>query len=93
MEVCMDTGLVSRIIKARQYAQEKDRIEFISFEVTFKGEHNTYRVSYRNEGVWHCTCEEAVRMGVCSHIMALERILGDAVAPAQGVAPAPVLES
>lgn len=89
----MDTGLVSRIIKARQYAQEKDRIEFISFEVMFKGEHNTYRVSYQNEGIWRCTCEEAVRMGVCSHIMALERVLGDAVVPAQGLVPAPVLES
>lgn len=85
----MDTGLVSRIIKARQYAQERDRIEFVNFEVVFKGEHNTHRVSYQGEGVWHCTCEEAARTGVCSHIMALERILGDSVSPAQGMMPAP----
>ncbi|MEA3338092.1 MAG: hypothetical protein U9R25_19560 [Chloroflexota bacterium] len=85
----MDTGLVSRIIKARQYAQERDRVEFNRFEATFEGEHNTYRVTYEEEGRWHCTCEEAVRMGVCSHIMALERILGDSVMPAQNIKPAP----
>jgi hypothetical protein len=77
----MDTGLVSRIIKARQYAQERERIEFTHFTAKFKGEHNTYQVNY-DDGQWHCTCEEAVRTGVCSHIMAMERILGDSVLPA-----------
>lgn len=77
----MDTGLVSRIIKARQYAQERERIEFTHFAATFKGEHNTYQVNY-DDGHWHCTCEEAARMGVCSHIMAMERIMGDSVLPA-----------
>jgi hypothetical protein len=86
----MDTGLVSRIIKARQYAQERHRIEFNSFEVTFEGEHNMHKVTYR-DGQWHCSCEEAVRMGVCSHIMAMERILGDTVVPAQSATPEPVL--
>ncbi len=77
----MDTGLVSRIIKARQYAQERERIEFTHFAATFKGEHDTYQVNY-DDGHWHCTCEEAARMGVCSHIMAMERIMGDSVLPA-----------
>ena len=84
----MDTGLVSRIIKARQYAQETDRIEFAHLEVRFKGDHNTYRVKY-DEGLWHCTCEEAVRTGICSHIMALEQILGNSVVPFQNVMPVP----
>lgn len=88
----MDTGLISRIIKARQYAQERHRVEFNSFDVTFSGEHNTHKITY-NQGEWHCTCEEAVRMGVCSHIMALERILGDAVIPAQAAMPAPATSS
>ena len=85
----MDTGLVSRIIKARQYAQERDRIEFARFEVRFQGEHDIHRVNYEHEGQWSCTCEEAIRMGVCSHIMALERILGDSVVPAQTMKPLP----
>jgi hypothetical protein len=83
----MDTGLVSRIIKARQYAQERERIEFTHFEAKFKGEHNTYQVNY-DESHWHCTCEEAVRTGVCSHIMAMEKILGDSVLPAATAKPA-----
>ena len=83
----MDTGLVSRIIKARQYAQERERIEFTHFAATFKGEHNTYQVNY-DQSHWHCTCEEAVRTGVCSHIMALEKILGDSVLPAATAKPA-----
>ena len=86
----MDTGLVSRIIKARQYAQERERVEFKRFEVEFKGDHDTYLVSYSQEH-WHCTCEEAATMGVCSHIMALERILGDGVTPAQNVQTMPAL--
>ncbi len=85
----MDTGMVSRIIKARQYAQERDRIEFVQFQVVFQGEHNTYRVSYQDSN-WQCTCEEYARLGICSHIMALERILGDSVIPAQGIALEPV---
>ena len=80
----MDTGLVSRIIKARQYAQERERVEFTHFTAKFKGEHNTYQVNY-DDGQWRCTCEEAVRTGVCSHIMAMERILGDSVLPAATV--------
>lgn len=89
----MDTGLVSRIIKARQYAQERDRIEFVNFRVIFKGEHNTHQVDYQAEGQWHCTCEEAIRTGVCSHIMALERILGDSIVPAQGGMPMPAMST
>ena len=85
----MDTGLVSRIIKARQYAQERERVEFVQFEVNFQGEHNTHRVGYQ-QGQWRCTCEESSRTGVCSHIMALERILGDSVVPAQSATPVPV---
>lgn len=84
----MDTGLVSRIVKARQYAQERERVDFARFEVRFQGEHNLYHVSY-DEGRWQCTCEEAMRMGVCSHIMALEKILGDSVIPAQSAMLAP----
>jgi hypothetical protein len=89
----MDTGLVSRIIKARQYAQERDRIEFASFQVRFRGEHSTHLVEYNEGGRWRCTCEEGVRMGVCSHIMALERIFGDAVIPALATTQEPAVSS
>jgi len=70
----MDSGMVSKIEKARRYAGEKDRVRFSQFEVTFKGDHNTYTVSY-NQGTWHCGCRFFSQRGVCSHTMAMERIL------------------
>ena len=33
----MDSGLIGKIEKARRYAEERDRIQFSSFEAKFKG--------------------------------------------------------
>jgi len=70
----MDSGMISKIEKARRYAEERDRVTFKSFSVEFRGEHNTYLVSY-DDGVWQCQCDFFQRRGVCSHTMAMERIL------------------
>ncbi len=75
-------SVASRIIKARQYAQERDkRIRTHRFEVEQKGEHANHVVTYDN-GRWNCDCEEYQLRGVCAHIMAMEEILGDSVEPA-----------
>ncbi|MCE5258562.1 MAG: hypothetical protein LLG44_05800 [Chloroflexi bacterium] len=70
----MDSGMISKIEKARRYAEERDRVTFQSFHVEFRGEHNNYLVSY-DAGVWNCQCDFFLRRGVCSHTMAMERIL------------------
>ena len=70
----MDSGLISKIEKAKRYAEERDRITFRSLEVAFQGDHNAYNVSYR-DGLWQCTCPFFRRRGICSHTMALERVL------------------
>jgi hypothetical protein len=70
----MDSGLISKIEKAKRYAEERDRIAFRSFAVDFRGDHSTYRVSYE-DGQWQCTCPFSQRRGICSHTMALERVL------------------
>ena len=70
-----DTGMISKIQKAKRYAEEPDRISFDSFQVTFRGDHDTYIVSY-DQGRWSCQCNFFASRGVCSHTMALERILG-----------------
>ena len=70
----MDSGMVSKIDKARRYAEEKQRVHFQSFAVVFDGEHNTYQVSF-DHGTWHCGCHFFSQRGVCSHTMAMERIL------------------
>jgi hypothetical protein len=75
----MDSGMVSKVEKARRYAEETERVRFGQFEVAFTGDHNTYSVSY-DRGTWQCTCRFFARRRVCSHTMAMERILGDMVA-------------
>ncbi len=70
----MDSGMVSKIDKARRYAREKDRARFLAFRVAFHGDHDDYLVQYE-EGKWSCQCHFFSQRGVCSHTMAMERIL------------------
>lgn len=74
----MDYGLIGKIEKAKRYAEERDRINFNNFKVTFEGTNNTHTVTYE-EGNWHCTCEFFQTRGRCSHTMALETILDEMV--------------
>ena len=74
----MDYGLIGKIEKAKRYAEERDRIEFKSFAVTFNGENNDHTVTYDN-GKWQCNCDFFQTRGRCSHSMALEMILEDMV--------------
>lgn len=76
----MDSGMISKIQKARRYAQERERINFLEFEVTFRGDHNAYTVSY-DRGQWHCGCHFFASRRVCSHTMTLERVLGVMLIP------------
>lgn len=76
----MDSGMISKIQKARRYAEERDRITVDEFTVTFRGEHDTYRVTYR-QGRLSCGCGFFAQRGVCSHTMAMERILLGMVVP------------
>ncbi len=72
----MDSGMIGKIEKSRRYAQELDRISFNAFEVELRGDHDRYAVTYRN-GEWTCECNFFGMRGVCSHTMAMERILSD----------------
>jgi len=75
-------AVASRIIKARQYAAERDqRLHVNSFSVEIHGENSNHKVAY-DHGVWSCDCEEFVRRTLCAHVMAMEEILGDSVQPA-----------
>jgi hypothetical protein len=72
----MQSSLIGKIEKAKRYAQETDRVTFSEFSVNFRGEHNTYITSLK-EGKWHCTCDFFSVWKVCSHTMAMERILSN----------------
>jgi hypothetical protein len=70
----MDSGMIGKIEKAKRYAEERNRIKFESFTATFEGENNPHTVTFK-EDKWSCDCDYFMTRGVCSHTMALERIL------------------
>jgi hypothetical protein len=80
----MDSGMIGKIEKAIQYAEEPERITFERFEVTFEGTHKPHNITY-DRGHWHCDCNFFQARGVCSHTMTLERVLIGSVQPAEAV--------
>ncbi|MBI2885866.1 MAG: hypothetical protein HYY02_01510 [Chloroflexi bacterium] len=72
----MNSSLIGKIEKAKRYAQERGRVSFQEFRVTFRGENDLHAVGFR-EGRWQCTCDFFADRELCSHTMALEKILGD----------------
>lgn len=72
----MQSSLIGKIEKAKRYAQEKGRVTFSGLTVKFRGDNDTYTTTFE-DGKWHCSCHFSSTWGVCSHTMALERILGD----------------
>lgn len=74
----MNSSLIGKIEKAKRYAQEPDRINFTGFTAEFRGDNNSYLVSYK-EGIWNCTCSFFSQRGICSHTMALQRLLAGMV--------------
>ena len=70
----MQSSLIGKIQKAHLYAQEPDRVEVTSLSARFRGDHDTYTVTF--EGQWECTCEFFIEWRTCSHIMATQRLMG-----------------
>jgi len=70
----MDYGMIGKIEKAKRYAEERERVQFERFQATIMGTNNSHRISFDN-GKWNCDCNFFMSRGVCSHTMALERIL------------------
>jgi len=73
-------NVVSDVEKSKQYAEETDRITFISFDVNFRGGHNEFRITY-DDGKWDCDNPYFKSRGVCSNTMAMERLLKGMVKP------------
>jgi hypothetical protein len=71
----MQSSLIGKIEKAKRYANEPDRVTFSDFAASFRGDNSTYEISY-GDGKWQCTCLFFSQRGVCSHTMALQRLLG-----------------
>ena len=76
----MQSSLIGKIEKAIRYAQETDRVTFNDFSVKFRGEDSEYETLYR-DGKWGCTCTFFSKWGICSHTMAMEKILSNMLPP------------
>ena len=70
----MDSGMIGKIQKSKQYAEEPERIKINTLSVTFQGQNNSHLVTF-NDGKWQCDCDFFQTRERCSHTMALERIL------------------
>ena len=75
----MDYGIISRVEKAKVYAEERDqRIDFESFKVILNGENSSHVVNY-DQGEWDCDCGYFTSTGFCAHTTAMERVLENMV--------------
>ena len=72
----MQSSLIGKIEKAKRYAQEPERVTFSELSVKFRGENNNYTTEYK-KGEWHCSCHFFSSWRVCSHTMALEKMLSN----------------
>lgn len=71
----MDSGLINKIQKARMYADQPERIHFKDLRVEFDGNHAPHTVEF-HDGQWRCDCSYFRGHATCSHVMALDRVLG-----------------
>ncbi len=83
-EPAPQSAVISQVEKAHKYTDEPSRVHFVSFTAEFTGDNHTHTVTYDN-GAWNCTCNFFASHKWCSHVIAVERILGGMITPAQRV--------
>ena len=79
----MHSSLIGKVEKAKVYAQERHRMKIEGLHVWFHGENSDHQVSIV-DGAWRCNCDFFQDWQVCSHTMALERVL-EGMVPAQSI--------
>jgi hypothetical protein len=75
VEEVMYSSLISKIEKAKRYAEEPERISFQKLEVAFRGDNATHAVSLKGDD-WNCECDHFRTSGLCAHVMTLQRVFG-----------------
>lgn len=75
-------NIAKKRAKAIRYARE-NRLRIHALSGRFRSDHHEYRVSYE-AGQWHCECSFFLKYGTCSHTMASQEIMRDALAAPPG---------
>lgn len=71
----MNSSLIGKVEKAHRYADERSRrIEFDGFAVRVHGDNGEHEVRL-DKDIWSCNCDFFQSRQVCSHTMAIERVL------------------
>ena len=71
----LDSSMINKIQKAKMYADEPERIHFKDLRVEFEGRNNPHTVEF-HEGHWRRDCDYFRGHHTCSHVMAIDRVLG-----------------
>ncbi len=82
------SSYVSKVEKARMYAEEPQRVKFQTFAATLRGSHDEHKVSMDGED-FSCDCHGFEAQGTCAHIMAMQRVLADMLTEDQQTAGQP----
>lgn len=72
----MNSSLIGKVEKAKRYAQEPERVEFSDFSLSFRGDNDSHNLTYKDNR-WYCSCTYFASHELCSHTMAVERMLGE----------------
>jgi hypothetical protein len=72
--------MISKIEKARRYAEEPERIQINQLKATFRGSNGTHLVTLQN-GQWYCDSPTFDSWGTTAHIMAVQKLLEPMLAP------------
>lgn len=76
----MHSSLIGKIEKAHRYAQEPERVRINGLSATFHGSHDEYDVTLA-DGHWTCNCHTFDAIHTCSHVMALQQLIGQMLTP------------
>ena len=82
------SSYVSKVEKARIYADEPQRVKFQAFKASLRGSHDEHHISMSGED-FSCDCHGFEVHGTCAHVMAMQRILADMLTEEQQVAGQP----
>lgn len=71
----LDSGMINKYQKAKSYADQPERMHIQDITVEFDGVHSQHKVEF-HQGNWRCDCDFFGGHHTCSHVMALDRVLG-----------------
>src|SRR5436189_148066 len=69
----MQSDLISKIEKAKRYAEQPERVTIQDLRATFRGG-NDHTITLAGDH-WTCDCRFFLNWQTCSHVMALQRLL------------------